>query len=128
MWAAEPEVMSMKEALRKHVLVAAARPDYPNERQFRPTPGSIYSLHLVTGSGLFDLKFNYESGQLREIQFVQSTGNPMLDGRSIAVSSCGKQSRTPFIPSAFLSRSLRASRSDVKWSKGRGETRRTSYP
>ena len=38
----------------------------------------------LSGFGVFDLKFDYETGHLREIQIVKSTGHSMLDGRAIS--------------------------------------------
>ncbi len=35
-------------------------------------------------SGLYELKFDYDTGHLREVHVVQSTANDMLDRRAIA--------------------------------------------
>jgi TonB family protein len=68
--AASPELMTVKEALKRDLLVVAVVPKYPRGR--------------LTGSGVFDMKFDYESGRLREIHVVQSTGQPKLDANTIA--------------------------------------------
>lgn len=38
----------------------------------------------LTGSGVFEMKFDYESGRLREVHVVQSTGQPKLDAYTTA--------------------------------------------
>jgi TonB family protein len=54
-------------------LARVAKPEYPYEAR----------RERVTGSGLFELKFDYETGKLREIHCLKSTGNGMLDVASI---------------------------------------------
>jgi TonB family protein len=68
--AASPELMTAREALKRHLLIVAVVPKHPRGR--------------LTGSGVFDMKFDYESGRLREIHVVQSTGQPKLDANTIA--------------------------------------------
>ena len=71
--AAASEPMTVEEAQAKQLLLFAARPSYPYEaRKAR-----------LSGSGIFDLKFDYETGHLREIHIVKSTGQSMLDGHAI---------------------------------------------
>lgn len=68
--AASPEPTTAREALKRHLLIVAVRPDYPDRS--------------LTGSGVFEMKFDYESGRLREVHVVQSTGHPVLDAHTIA--------------------------------------------
>ncbi len=72
-FAASPEPMTVEDAMRKDLLLVAVRPDYPYEARRQ----------RLTGSGIFELKFDYESGHLREVHVVQSTGQRMLDGHAI---------------------------------------------
>lgn len=65
--------MTVEEALKQDLLIVAARPDYPYEARRQ----------RWTGSGVFELTFNYETGNLREVHVVQSTGKRMLDGHAI---------------------------------------------
>jgi TonB family protein len=71
--AGEPPLTTIEEAESKQLLVFAAKPSYPYE---------AYRMR-VSGEGIFDLKFDYETGHLREIHVVKSTGNNFLDGHSI---------------------------------------------
>ncbi len=71
--AATPDTMSEEEAIRQDLLVVAARPDYPYEARRQ----------RWTGSGIFELTFNYQTGNLREVHVVKSTGVRMLDGHAI---------------------------------------------
>ena len=73
-FAGSPEPITVEEAMQKDLLLFAVRPDYPYEARRR----------RLTGSGIFELKFDYESGRLREIHVVQSTGHQLLDGNAIA--------------------------------------------
>jgi TonB family protein len=68
-FAASPDVITVDEAIEKRLLLVAARPDYPYEARSRKR----------TGSGLFELKFDYESGHLREVHVVKSIGDRYLD-------------------------------------------------
>jgi TonB family protein len=72
--AASEDVMTVEEAVQKRLLLVAARPDYSYEARSRKR----------SGSGLFELKFDYESGRLREVHVVRSIGDPLLDGPAIA--------------------------------------------
>jgi TonB family protein len=72
-FAATPEVMTEEDALQKQLLLVAIRPDYPYEALSRRR----------SGNGVFDLKFDYESGHLREVHVVQSTGVRVLDAHAI---------------------------------------------
>ncbi len=81
---AAPEVINVADALRKDLLLVTIRPTYPDAREFRPIPGSIYASHPVMGKGVFDLSFDFETGRLRGINILKTTGNSRLDGRAIA--------------------------------------------
>jgi outer membrane biosynthesis protein TonB len=65
--------MRLDEAIRKNLLLVAAFPEYPYNARSR----------LKSGTGLFELKFDYETGHLREVHVVQSTGYRWLDGPCI---------------------------------------------
>jgi TonB family protein len=73
-FAATPEVMTQEEALQKHLLLTAIRPQYPYEALARRR----------TGSGMFELNFDYESGRLREVHVVKSFNDRALEGYAIA--------------------------------------------
>jgi outer membrane biosynthesis protein TonB len=62
------DIVTFKEASEKHLLLKAVRPEYYVQARKR---------HLV-GSGVFDVKFDYESGHLREIHIVRTIPEPML--------------------------------------------------
>jgi TonB family protein len=68
-----PKVMTADEAQAKQLLLFAARPSYPYEAR---------RAHL-SGFGIFDLRFDYETGHLREIHVVKSTRASSLDGHAI---------------------------------------------
>jgi TonB family protein len=72
-FAADPKPMPVKEALERHLLLYAIRPEYPYDMEH----------HVFTGKGTFELRFDYETGHLREIHIVKSTGSPMLDRSAI---------------------------------------------
>jgi outer membrane biosynthesis protein TonB len=73
--AAPPEdITTLKDAWQKHLLMKAARPDYYIQARER---------HLV-GSGVFDVKFDFESGHLREIHIVKPFAEPMLQVSAIS--------------------------------------------
>ena len=67
--------MEVDEAVRRQLLVSAPQPDYPYEARRGGGSGGV---------GIFELKFDYESGHLREVHIAKSTGNRYLDGHSIA--------------------------------------------
>ena len=69
--------MTLNDALQRHLLLTAAIPKYPEIYEWKP------SGHPLIDDGIFDLRFDYESGRLREIHVVKSTGNSKLDGRAI---------------------------------------------
>jgi TonB family protein len=71
--AADSDVMRLNDALNKHLLLYAIRPEYPYEMRH----------HGVTGKGVFGLRFDYETGHLQEIHVIKSTGSPMLDKYTI---------------------------------------------
>jgi TonB family protein len=66
---AEPEPKTAKEALDRHLFVYTVSPRYRHELQRA----------RIKGSGVFEIEFNYESGQVRQVHIVQSTGNDTLD-------------------------------------------------
>lgn len=64
---------TLEDAQAKELLLFTAQPSLPYEaRRSR-----------LSGLGIFDLKFDYETGRLRGINIVKSTGHSMLDGRAI---------------------------------------------
>jgi TonB family protein len=72
-FAASPETMTVEEAVEKHLLLTAIRPQYPYEALARHR----------TGSGVFELTFDYESGRLREVHVVKSFNDRALEGYAI---------------------------------------------
>jgi outer membrane biosynthesis protein TonB len=72
-FAATENVMMVEEAVQKHLLLVAAKPTYSYEARSRGR----------TGRGLFELKFDYETGRLREVHVVKSFGDRLLDGPTI---------------------------------------------
>ena len=71
---ASPEVMTDQEARAKHLLLSHPAPGWPRDDQRRRLPGS----------GVFDIQFDYTSGQVREVRVVQSTGVHVLDKACIS--------------------------------------------
>ena len=65
--------MTVGEAVQKDLLLSAPRPDYPYAARARGK----------TGEGMFELKFDYETGRLREVHVIKSIGDRMLDGPAI---------------------------------------------
>ena len=65
--------MTLEAAQAKELLVYTAQ----------PSPPYAARRSRLSGLGIFDLKFDYETGRLREINIVKSTGHSMLDGRAI---------------------------------------------
>lgn len=72
--AGSPPIMRGEDALRQNLLLNHPRPEYPLEAR----------LHRFTGRGMFDLKFDYDTGRLREIHIATSTGHWTLDRSVIA--------------------------------------------
>ena len=67
-----PKIYSVEEAAQ--VLRYAVKPEYSDEaRRLR-----------ISGSGLFELRFEYETGRLKGIHIVVSTGSRVLDHDAIA--------------------------------------------
>src|ERR1700724_686318 len=58
----------------KQSLLVAPTPSYPSYSETR-NPGE----RQHTYNGLFELKFDYESGHLREVHVVKSTGDREMD-------------------------------------------------
>jgi TonB family protein len=71
--AVDSDVIRLDDALNRHLLLYAIRPEYPYEMRHRG----------VTGTGDFLLRFDYDTGHLEEIHIVKSTGSPMLDKYTI---------------------------------------------
>jgi hypothetical protein len=82
---ASDEIISEGDALAKGLLLVARAPHYPEVIEWRPGPAtrSAGDFRRPTGTGIFDLRFDYETGHLREVRVVQSTGNRDLDIYSI---------------------------------------------
>jgi hypothetical protein len=78
-----PGLMNVKEAEDRGLLLTAVFPTYPPVREWGPEQGSIAPYHAVKGKGVFDLRFDYPTGELREVHVVRSTGNRQLDGHAI---------------------------------------------
>lgn len=76
-FAATPEPMMVDEALNKQLLLVAVRPDRPHSG-WRAILGT-----RPMRSGVFDLRFDYETGHLREIHMVESTGFRLYDAHVI---------------------------------------------
>ena len=68
-----PKVFTAKEAAQ--VLRSAVKPEYSRE----------VSARGASGFGLFELRFDYETGQLKGIDIVKSTGTQLLDHNAIAM-------------------------------------------
>lgn len=66
-----PKVFTVEEAAQ--VLRRAKKPDYSYEARRTRT----------TGSGMFELRFDYDTGRLKAIDIVQSTGSRLLDHDAI---------------------------------------------
>jgi len=62
----------------KQSLLVAPTPSYPSYSETR-NPGERQRSY----TGLFELKFNYESGHLREVHVVKSTGDQVMDAHAI---------------------------------------------
>jgi TonB family protein len=93
--AAEPGAIQLDDALRQNLLLTAPMPDYPFEMR----------RHRVEGSGIFELKFDYDTGHLRAVHVVKSTGAPMLDGYAVGALKLWKAKphavHTVLVPVAF---------------------------
>jgi TonB family protein len=66
-----PKLFSIEDAAQ--VLRYAVKPQYSREAQRT----------RATGTGVFELRFDYESGRLKAIDIVRSTGNRVLDHDAI---------------------------------------------
>jgi TonB family protein len=69
--AAEP--MKAKEAFEKHLFVTRESPVYP----------SALERLGVRGDGVFEMEFDYESGRVRDVRILRSTGNLVLDRNAV---------------------------------------------
>jgi len=73
-FASIPDVVTLKEARRDHLLLYSPSPKYPDEVARRG----------VVGTADFELTFDYESGHLREVHLLKSFGSAVLDASAIA--------------------------------------------
>jgi len=69
--------MGVREAMQRHLLLVAALPEYPNEIEAQP--GVRHRRYTCE----FELKFDYESGHLREVHVVKGTGDQAVDAHAI---------------------------------------------
>jgi hypothetical protein len=77
-FAGPPERITVVEALRRDLLLVAVRPDFPRGYYWG---GAQW--HHGPYRCAFELRFDYETGHLREVHVVQSTGDPKFDGYAI---------------------------------------------
>jgi TonB family protein len=68
-----PDVMTEEEAVQKGLLIKIVRPDYYYEARARHKQGS----------GVFELRFDYETGHLREVHVVHALPDPLLQKAAI---------------------------------------------
>ena len=68
-----PEVMTGAEAAQRGLLIKVVRPEFPYEARGRHKGGS----------GVFELRFDYETGHLREIHVVRALPDPILQKAAI---------------------------------------------
>ena len=71
---AEPEPKTAREAFDRHLFVYTVSPRYRHELQ----------RSRIKGSGVFEMEFDYESGRVRQVHIVQTTGNDTLDGDTVS--------------------------------------------
>ena len=76
-FAASDDVMPLGEAMQKHLLLVAAKPRYPDEAEVE------HGVRRRSYEGIFELKFNYETGHLREVHVIKSSGNQAVDAHLI---------------------------------------------
>jgi outer membrane biosynthesis protein TonB len=69
-----PQIMTFEQASKQHLLLQTAEPFAPY-RAIR---------NRWEGQGVFDLRFDFETGELREIHIFRSTGHSLLDGYAIS--------------------------------------------
>jgi hypothetical protein len=65
--------MTVQEAIQRNLLIAAPKPDYPYEARSR----------RMTGGGVYDLVFDFETGNLREVHVVKNIDDRTLSGYAI---------------------------------------------
>jgi protein TonB len=70
---ASPEPKTAREAFDRHLIVYSVSPRYPSDLQRR----------RIKGSGVFEMKYDYDTGRVREVLIVQSTGNDILDRNAV---------------------------------------------
>ncbi len=68
-----PPIMQVEDAVAQHRLFYYPIPEYPYEAR----------RSVITGSGLFELRFDYETGHLREVHVARGTGSAFLDSAAI---------------------------------------------
>jgi outer membrane biosynthesis protein TonB len=68
-----PKVMPALEAAQRGLLLKAVRPEYRWEARVRH----------IEGRGVFDLRFDYETGHLREIHVVNALPDPVMQQSAI---------------------------------------------
>ena len=68
-----PEVMTGLEAAQRGLLLKAVRPEYPYGASRRH----------IDGTGVFDLRFDYETGHLREIHVVRALPDQSMQKAAI---------------------------------------------
>ena len=68
-----PPVMRSEEAMRQGLLLKHPRPEYPLDAR----------ANRITGKGEFEIRFDYDTGHLREVRILKSTGHRSLDKSAI---------------------------------------------
>jgi hypothetical protein len=69
------EPMSCREAIARHLIVEHPTPQLPLESMLRK--------QRFQGGGIFDLEFDFESGRVRSVRVVQSTGSSLVDRSTV---------------------------------------------
>ena len=69
-----PELVLVDKTVWFHLLLKHPTPDYPYEARSR----------LITGKGVFILRFDYETGRLRQVHIYKSSGNKDLDFAAVS--------------------------------------------
>ena len=69
------EPMSSREAFARHLLISHPAPQPPLQLRLRK--------QHFQGDGMFELAFDFESGRVRDVRVLQSTGNSLLDRNTV---------------------------------------------
>ncbi len=69
------EPISCVEAIARHLIVEHPTPLLPLESMLRK--------QRFHGDGIFDLEFDFESGRVRGVSVVQSTGSSLVDRNTV---------------------------------------------